>query len=123
MNRKEPQPVLKLKPRKKPLQKITINRMPKSVYDPLHNRASKFSKKVPIYCRIVLEHAIENKEDYSGPLKKAYPEDICIPTAIHIPIVNKEFMEKLGEWDPYGVDKKNAIAMSILKKHLEVRKW
>jgi len=32
-------------------------------------------------------------------------------------------MEQFVKWDPYGVDKKNEIALSILKKHLEVRAW
>ena len=88
----EPQPILKLKKRKEPFQKITINRMPISIYNKLKQRASKLNKKVSVYCRVVLEHALEHRGDYTGPLKQSYPEDTCYPTAITIPILDSEFM-------------------------------
>jgi len=123
MSPREPAPNLKLKPREKPFQKITINSMPKSIYDLLKKRADRLNKAVPQYCRVVLEHAIENQENYTGPLKSNFPAHTCIPGAIHIPIVDKNFMGRLVKWDPYGVEKKNAIALSIIKKHLDVRSW
>ena len=121
--KREPQPQLKLESQETPHQKISISRMPISVYDPLNERANSLQKRVPNYCRIVLEHAVDHKEDYEGPLAHKYPENPCYHRAIHIPIVNKEFMNQLLEWDPFGQRQRTKIALSILRKHLETRKW
>jgi hypothetical protein len=47
----------------------------------------------------------------------------CHNEAIHIPIRSKKIIEELFEWDPFGVGRRTEIAMSLLKKHLEVRDW
>jgi hypothetical protein len=119
----EPTPSLRLRERTQPFQKITINRMPTLLYNQLEQRANRLNKSVAVYCRVVLEHAINHQSDYSGGLKNNYPHDSCYPKAINIPIADKTFLTDLFDWDPYGVCKRTLIALSILKKHLEVRTW
>ncbi|MGD2215919.1 MAG: hypothetical protein PVJ64_04160 [Gemmatimonadales bacterium] len=123
MPREEPQPVLKLDIREKPYQKITINRMSLELYNQLKRRADKLNKTVPVYCRVVLEHAANYRQHYKGPLQSTYSEDAAHRSALTIPLKDREFLEELRAWDPYGVDMNTKIALSILKKHLEVRTW
>ena len=123
VKKSEPQPNIKLKKRKKPLQKITITSMSVDMHKELQRRAAKYNKKVKDYCRIVLEHAIEHKNDYKGPINKTYNENVCVSDNIHIPLYDKEFKEELIEWDPYGVKFQPEIVKSLLKKHIEVRTW
>jgi hypothetical protein len=118
----EPQPNLKLTPQEIPPQKINITHMPLRLYNELLIRANKLGKKVSIYCRIVLEHAVDHREHYNGVYESEMPID-SFSSAIHVPVKNKEFMQTLLEWDPYGHRKRTDIALSILRKHLEVRKW
>jgi len=119
----EPQPMLKLKDRGKPLQKITIADMPVDLYKELKKRASRYNRKVTDYCRIVLEHAMEYKDDYKGPILRGYNDEVSISEKIHVPLIDKEFKENLVKWDPYGVRIQPRLVLSILKKHIEVRTW
>jgi hypothetical protein len=114
---------VKLEKRQTPLQNITISRMPISVYEPLQKRASKLCQSVPVYCRIILEHALKHKDEYSGAYKTVYADSPCHSSAVTIPLLNKEFKVALKEWDPYGVEQYTKIALSIVKKHLEVKPW
>lgn len=119
----DPLPNLRLAPQEKPNQKISVNRMPTSVYTLLAERAGKLNRKVSSYCRIVIEHALANRKDYEGPLTQGYTDNPCHNEAIHIPIQSKKIMDELFAWDPFGVGRRTEIAMSLLKKHLEVRNW
>lgn len=119
----EPQPTLKLKDRGKPLQKITIPNMPVDLYKELNQRAKRYSRKVRDYCRIVLEHAMDHKADYKGPLVRNYNDEVSISEKIHVPLLDKDFKEGLVQWDPYGVKIQPLLVLSILKKHVEVRTW
>jgi len=123
LNKPEPQPILKLDQQEKPLQKISISHMPLGLYNDLVARADRLGKKIPTYCRIILEHAIESPADYEGPYERDLQKDKGFSPAIHIPIKDKAFMRDLYEWDPYGHRKRTDIALSILRKHLEVRRW
>jgi hypothetical protein len=119
----EPQPRLKLQPQEKPHQKISISHMPASLYKALERRARRVLKTVPNYCRVVLEHALEHKADYTGPLSEEHADGNSHEKAVHIPILNKKFMRELHDWDPYGLNQKTLIALSVLRRHLEVRTW
>jgi hypothetical protein len=118
-----PQPNLRLAPQEKPKQKISLYRMPTSVHTPLAERAGKLNRNVSSYCRIIIEHALANRKDYEGPLTTSYMDNPCHNEAIHIPIRSKKIIEELFAWDPFGVGRRTEIAMSLLKKHLEVRDW
>jgi len=119
----EPQAELKLGPRERPLQRITINRMPQSLNKELAKRASRLSKSVPKYCRIVLEHALEYRKDYEGSLDRAWPDQPWVEKPVTVPVANRKFNERLKKWDPLGNGTLNDIAVALLKKHLEVRSW
>lgn len=120
----EPQPSLRLEPQDKPPQKININQMPLTLFEELEERAGLLGgKKVPQYCRIVLEHAIEHQSEYAGPYKKALLRPKVFSKPLHIPLKGRDFMQKLVDWDPYGQRMKTDIAISILRKHIEVRRW
>jgi hypothetical protein len=120
---KEPQPNLKLSSQEKPPQKISINNMPLSIHQALEERANKVQRKVSTYCRVVLEHAVTHQADYEGPLNGRYPASPAHNAPVHIPVKDKDFMKELYAWGPFGLSKRTEIALSILKKHLEVRSW
>lgn len=122
MPSKEPSPNLKLKDPKKPLQIITISRMPASLYDELKTRADKYSQKINRYCRIILEHAYEHRNDYEGIIERTYNSK-SYSEKVHIQLLDDAFKKGLKDWDPYGVKTYPDIALSILKKHIETRKW
>lgn len=122
MSEEENQPILKLSPRKKPLQKITVKKMPQALFDKLKERASRFNKNVPVYCRIVLEHSLKHQSDYTGAFSPVKEEPVH-PDEVNIPILDQDFLVALKSWNPFGDDSKNKIALSLLKKHLDVRKW
>lgn len=116
-------PNLKLLKRETPLQKISLNKIPKELYEKIESRADQLGKEVPVYCRIVLEHALENKNDYRGRHSTALRNSRTYGEVIHIPLQSLKFLENLEQWDPFGDGKKNKIALNILRKHLEVRSW
>ena len=121
--KKEPQPILLLGEREQPYQKISVLDMPMELYTELNRRAQRFNKQLKDYCRVVLEHAIQHKDDYTGPIDKQYDERVAVNQRVHIPLVDKAFKQALVAWDPYGLKKQTAIVKSILKKHIEVRSW
>jgi len=116
-------PNVKLAKQKLPLQKIVISHMPTSLYDELRRRAGRLNRRVNIYCRIVLEHAMTHKDDYTGLIGRDYDDQMRAARDVSIPVVDKAFLDALVAWDPYGVEKKTKIALGILKKHVEVRSW
>lgn len=119
----EPQPNLRLSTRSKPHQKITVKKMPKEIHNLVKDRASDLGKKVPTYCRIVLEHSIDYKEEYKGKFTNRIKDESTYGTEINIPLESKEFLNHLVEWDPFGDEKKSDIALNIIRKHLEIRSW
>ncbi len=116
-------PKLKLAERETPLKKISLTNVPKEIYEELERRSDQLGKRIQVYCRIVLEHAMEYKNDYAGPNFRLLQDPRHYGEQIHIPIASSEFLDDLVRWDPFGDGKKNKIAINILRKHLEVRSW
>ncbi|HWB61965.1 MAG TPA: hypothetical protein VG603_00540 [Chitinophagales bacterium] len=119
----EPQPELMLSKQLTPKQKITLKRIPNELYLDLKTRANKLGKKVPTYCRIVLEHASKHRNDYKGKFRNAIDDEDKYAEEINIPISSKQFIKDLEKWNPFGDGKKSEIAINILRKHTEVRTW
>jgi hypothetical protein len=118
-----PEPNLKLSTRSKPHQKITIKKMPKEIYDLVKLRSDTLGKKIPTYCQIVLESAMEHQTEYKGKFKNPIKDDDTFGSEINIPLISKDFLKNLVAWDPFGDEKKSDIALNILRKHLEVHEW
>ena len=120
-------PDLRLQERAKPLQKITLDRMPEKVLGDVKERAFRLQQKPANYVRIVLEHAerSENRSDYEKPLSsssRTYNSDKLSTETLHVPLQSREFLQRLIKWAPYGLKVKRDIAMAILKRHLDVVK-
>ncbi len=117
-------PNLKLKPRdSNPYARITIKRLPMGLLDQLRDRAQKMNKRLPIYCRIILEHAANHPSDYDKLITKGFAGEELISHEINIPVVNKQFLENLKDWDPFGDETANRIATTLLIKHFDEHDW
>lgn len=108
--------------REKPYQKVTIKKMPEGLYKELEKRAAAYTLSVPVYCRAVLECALDHQHLFAGPVK---PKGSIKPIAeeVNIPVKNKEFLNKFNNWRPYGHRVRSKMALAILSRHLEVMKW
>lgn len=101
-----------------------MEKFPGHLLTEIKKRASLCMQKPAVYCRAVLEHANQkaNRNEYEQPLEKLHPSKE-VSEKIHIPLESREFLDGLTEWAPFGLTVKHDIALAILKKHMEIRKW
>ena len=98
--------------------------MPKELFDELTTRSRNLNKKLPVYCRIILEHAMNTQGVYGGKPISSLDDGLnYASTEINIPVLNKKFLEAFKKWAPWGDEYANRTALAILTQHVEINEW